>query len=249
MSNRLFSVGIAFLIGAPDNIGKVFYTSFLPDFPTTNASQRQQQIMLATASATPFDVTIVGKGGSYLGETITIDNTRVTTVPMPVWPAWQGIKLYADFDFIAYSTTWGDSSADATLLFPVDVLGTDYLVMGLSYYSSAKPTYRPYIYVIGTADGTTVTVTLPNNSVVPFSLNEMDVYTIPFTGESSGTRIVSSSPVAVITGHDCLYFPEGCDGCDLVYEQVIVQKTSSIPIYRDASFRCHRQTHLACNSL
>lgn len=177
--------------------------------------------MLATDSATPFDVTITANdGGSHTVTTMTIDNTKVYTANVPPTAFPIGVKIAAAYDFVAYSMHIGGFSCDGTLLFPLDALGTDYVVLGVTYSR-----YAAYVYIIAAFDDTIVSLFYPNGSKGLYSANELDVVQLPFYNDSTGTKISSTFPVAVLVGSSCLYFPTGCTGCDVAMEQVILART------------------------
>jgi len=132
---------------------------------------------------------------------------------------------------IAYQFNPIDSASqysnDASLLLPKSTLDTYYWVSSWPKYPS-----RPYyseVAIVGTQDGTSVTVTvpvatlagggipaLPAGGTTTQTINEGEVLQIANSGEGgdmTGTYIQSSAPVAVYGSCECADVPLGCSWC------------------------------------
>jgi hypothetical protein len=123
-------------------------------------------------------------------------------------------------------------SNDASLLLPVQALGTSY--RGMTFSSVGGIPSFPTLSVTGTADATTVTVYAPQNydiaagvGVPPipkggkhdFTLNAGDVLQLSSTNFSlAGALIESDRPVQVISGHFCATVPANVFACDHLEE-------------------------------
>lgn len=205
-------------LGIITNVGTLYYTTFLRDLYHFNKTP-SLEITLITSSTAPFPVTITNKGGSFPTTTVTIDNTQlyrvnVTTNP---WKGGTGFKIEGASAFTAHTLHTAARTSDGTLLFPIEALGTEYMILGLPYDGGQ---YLVYVFIVGTANGTSVSVTYSNGTTTTYTINEIDVIELKFHGDSTGTRISSTQPVAVITGHDALEYPFGCNSLDLAFDQV-----------------------------
>jgi IgGFc binding protein len=151
-------------------------------------------------------------------------------------------RVVASAPISAYQFNPADNafSNDASLLLPVHTLGTDYVAM--VYPGPSSSGGEQYLSVVGTTDGTTVTIT-PTTEVeaggpvpggtAPFdiSLERYDVLNVqtfpaanPFTAPAvdlSGTRIVADQPVAVFSGNVCVNIPNNVGACDHTEEQLL----------------------------
>lgn len=112
-------------------------------------------------------------------------------------------------------------------LFPTESLGTQHLVMAGT--SSLVPG-GSQMSIVGTANGTTVTITpsatLTTGQVagVPFNVTLNNLEAVEFraagVGDLTGTSIVSSEKIAVIGGHYCGNVPDSTGYCDHMIEQM-----------------------------
>ncbi len=124
-------------------------------------------------------------------------------------------------------------SSESFSVQPVSALGTSYLV---SSYTKLAADLTGLFCIVATEFGTTVTITGPSSSKLwdpslakgtTIKLNRGEVYTYVAPNNSaefsdpSGTRIVASAPVAVISGHSCAYVPAKCMACNPLYEQLV----------------------------
>jgi len=124
-------------------------------------------------------------------------------------------------------------SSESFAVQPVSALGTSYLV---SSYTKLADGLTGLFCIVATEFGTTVTITGPSNSkswdaslaagkTIKLNRGEVYTYVAPFSATESsdptGTRIVASAPVAVISGHSCAYVPVKCEACNPLYEQLV----------------------------
>lgn len=194
----------------PDNIGKTFYMTF-SSYKTSPLPT--QTIMLATYQPTPFNVTITTRDNSFT-KIQRVDNKQVYSVPVTS-AAGVGIKLVGAYDFMVYGMVKWSFTADGFLVLPTDVLGVDYILMGVEDSDNQNN-----INIIGTQNGTSITVYYAGGTTNTFLANETDVITLRNQPDLTGTRITSTKPVAVITANDCANIPRGCCCCDFMVEQV-----------------------------
>ncbi|MGH0168079.1 UNVERIFIED_CONTAM: hypothetical protein FKN15_067450 [Acipenser sinensis] len=116
-------------------------------------------------------------------------------------------------------------TADMTVVLPASALGTEYYIVapqGISFLSQFA--------VINEFDTNEVTVTVSGMLVFngttysdkqnfSFTLTSNQVIQFQSTTELTGTRIVSSEPVAVISGNVCLNY-QGYTACDVVLTEL-----------------------------
>ena len=104
----------------------------------------------------------------------------------------------------------------------------DSTALGKTYYAVGTTNsigYPSQLSIVGTQDGTTVTIT-PSTKLssgqaagVPFNVTlnagQAVLYTDAGTGtDVTGTKIVSSAPIAVFGGNQCVDFPSSSTACD-----------------------------------
>ncbi len=150
----------------------------------------------------------------------------------------QPITVY-QFNPLDYHLAEGDQYSytnDASLLFPVNAMGDDYVVAAWPTLPAAGGgSNTPGMMAItATRDDTQVTVTpradAPAALLAPelrtgipqtVTLQQGDVVEwFTFTGDFTGTRVQSSAPVQVIAGHFCTYIPQLVGYCDHLEESI-----------------------------
>ncbi len=152
-------------------------------------------------------------------------------------------RVTSDVPVIAYQFNPVDGASsylsDASMLFPVPSLDTINDVIGwTSMMDNTNVFQHGYATIIGTSDGTVVTVTpsvataagngIPAGSPgVPFQINlgEGDVASVAVQNlgtSMTGTKITSNEghPVAVLSGQECALIPENVCCCDHMEEQL-----------------------------
>jgi hypothetical protein len=133
----------------------------------------------------------------------------------------------------------GVASNDASLLLPTPALGREYYVLGWPTVSSGRVADgRAYTTIIATQDATTVTVVASadvdaNEGVEALAAGmtrawELDRGEVLSLGTNrthgrdlTGTRIISTAPVAVFFGHECADIPLGTCCCDHIEQQMV----------------------------
>lgn len=145
---------------------------------------------------------------------------------------WAGCASCANGDCYSYTN-------DASLLLPSTALTGDYRITGLAGDAVMFP---PYFAVTGTAPDTSVTVKLAANAhiaaggglpetsaggKVTFTIGAGDVVEIigALDSDFSGSLVLASKPVQVLTGVACINNPVGAYACDHVEEVVFPAET------------------------
>jgi hypothetical protein len=143
-----------------------------------------------------------------------------------------GIHVTSLQEVTVYGLNRIQYTTDAYLGLPVDILGTEYFVLGYPVTLSGLATE---FGIVATADATTVTIT-PSVTTggraanVPYTItmNQGQTYQLQngtLGADLSGTLVTSSKPVAVYGGNQCTDIPLGTVACDHVVEQLTPTST------------------------
>lgn len=139
------------------------------------------------------------------------------------------VHVTAQHEVTVYGLNQKLFSTDAFLALPVDTLGLEYVAM--SYVGLGS--YGSQVAVVGVFDNTQVTITPAGETPgrpagVPFtiSLNRNETFQIRGTSfvvtsaDLTGTTISATSPVAVMSGVECVNIPVGVGACDHIVEMM-----------------------------
>ena len=127
-------------------------------------------------------------------------------------------------------------TSDSYLVLPT----LDFPVMNYTYYavSSGGPYGSATAIIVAAKDNTVVTITPTQTITIPsdlipggttvsagnsatFTLNRLQTYAIRATGlDITGTKVFTTKPIALFTGHECGNVPVGICCCDVLMEQV-----------------------------
>ena len=209
----------------PDSKGREFWLAFgenlgTPDlslYLTGDRSTEGTVTSPAVALDAPFTVT--------QGDVTTVGVPRAAALPAPQQGAileGAGVRVSATDEVTAYGLNHVDTSTDAFLGLPTDVLGTEHLI--LSWRSGGLSWHGGQLRVVGVEDGTAITVTRPGGAPLHSQLDEGDVYTLGTSAvagnDLSGTEVTSSRPVAVFAGMMCANITAELGACDHIVEQI-----------------------------
>ncbi len=144
-------------------------------------------------------------------------------------------RVVSDFPIIAYQfnpiDTADQATNDASTLLPLHTLDRYYYAASWHQFGAEvlNRDSKGYVSVVGTQDGTTVTVRptavvkaggpipeIPAGGSHEVVLNDGDVFqmaTLTSAADLTGTYITASAPVAVFGGHECADIPYHCDWC------------------------------------
>ncbi len=206
-----------------------------------DAQNQQYAVVVSNTASGPAAVTVsFGTQGkaNYKTKTYTVAAKALQVINLPD-PSW-GLKpqnqdgtsinslLYrikADQPIVAYQfnplSNYGVFSNDASLLLPVNALGTAYYVMS---HAQLESTYRSYLNVIATAPGTTVvavkvtTKTLGGTGVPALNAGGVGTYSLQQGqalnlesdmpgGDLTGSYVEADKPVAVFGGSEASNSP------------------------------------------
>lgn len=209
----------------PDSRGTDFWLAF----PQNYTAGSQLSLFVTGDEATSGTVEVPGLA---ISEAFTVTPGTVTTVNLPSTVSLttpdgvqaKGIHVTAQNEVTVYGLNRIQASTDAYLGLPTDILGTETIVLGWSVGLGGGTEMA----VVGTQDGTTVTIT-PRTALgshpagTPFTVNldQGDAYQLIANGDVSGTIVSSDKPVAVYGGHQCANIPNNQTfACDHVVEQI-----------------------------
>lgn len=224
------------LYAARDSKGTEFWIAFPGNYarPTnTNLVTYYQELYITSEVSTSGTVSVPGAGIS-IPFSVSANSFAVIQFPYPIdignsdTISNRGVHVTSDDEVTVYGLNKSAISSDGFLALPVDVLGNEYQVLG---YSNVGEIEGNQFLVVGTVDGTVVTIT-PSVTVgirtagVPYdiTLNEGETYLLrdlnPNTSDLSGTKIVSTEPVGVFGGHRGANIPRGFFSSDHLVEMI-----------------------------
>lgn len=163
-----------------------------------------------------------------------------TPKPEQVWER-RSIKISSDDPIIVYGVARFYATSDGYMALPVSSLGTNYQVASSpNAFADWGYDLSSFTSIIGVYDDTKVTFRmggcesctalkqdgtyLSMNQTLRRTINEGDVWLIPSVGPFSdltGSTIMASKPVAVISGNQCGQIPSHSRACDHIVEQEI----------------------------
>lgn len=141
-----------------------------------------------------------------------------------------GIHVTAGQEVTVYGLNRLQSTTDAYLALPTDVLGTQYINLGY-LNTEMNSVMGTQFALVGTVNGTVVTIT-PSVTAgtrtvgVPYNitLNQGQTYLLRSTGaypsDLSGSIISSTQPIAVFGSNKCANVPHNHVACDHLVEQL-----------------------------
>ncbi len=231
------------------NQGCEFWAVDLPNVSVTSLITPPAQQQFAVVVSNPSTMSaanvqiFVGNGDTAVAEgTVPTDTIRVFELDaLNITPATtsadgMAYRIVADAPIVAYQFQPLDNanpvySNDATILFPTHVLDGDYtaitgdaVLVGVDSFSSSDDNTGAFVSVVGTEDGTTVTLyptaLLHDGDIEDVVIDRGQVLTAissqrgaPRWGNLSGTRVVADKPVAVFAGSVATSEPADADAC------------------------------------
>ena len=225
---------ITLLIGAPSS---EYYFGF---FQNVGGDGTVSVILTSIGSqSVHYSIQAPGLGYSYNG-TIIPNAQSIITLPSNIQVSSndenKGIFLSTSIEQV---TVVGQmlrrGSSDTFLILPVTKqYATEYLYYGMST-ESALVSYLSTILIVGINSNTTLnlmvsqSVTISVGGVVnnllvgrsySFIINRLQTIYIASRNDMTGTRIITSHPVSVLSGHQCANIPANIPYCDYIIEQI-----------------------------
>jgi IgGFc binding protein/PKD domain-containing protein len=213
---------------ASDSLGTEFWLAF-----NSNLGTPQLSLFITGPTATSGFVDIPGLSFT---RSFNVLPGAVTTVAIPSTAALttvdgvenRAIQVTAGAEITVYGLNRIQATTDAFLGLPVDILGTEYIVLN---YRNVNVVNATQFAVVASQDATTVTIT-PSVTTgthpagVPYTrtLNTGQAYQLRNTNASpadlSGTIVTADKPIAVFGSHQCANIPAGRLACDHIVEQL-----------------------------
>ena len=145
----------------------------------------------------------------------------------------QAIHITSDLPISVYGLNRRRQTTDNYLAFPVEVLGTEYMVM--SYYTFS-PEVQSIFAIVATEDNTVIEITPTAKTsggraagqTFKITLNKGSVYQVGAAGayrsqpiDLTGTYIKANKKIAVYGGHQCAQIPTtAVSACNVLCEQL-----------------------------
>jgi len=194
----------------------------------------ESDLYLFAAGDTATSGTVSEPGISF-SQSFTVTPGTVTQVQVPTdgqdttsdTVGEYAIHVTAQAPVSIYGLNTEEYTTDGFLGLPTDILGQHYIVE--AYTNDIG--YGSQFSVVGTVDGTTVTIdpsetvgdhtagtpyTVQLNQGQTYQLNDADVS----NGDLTGTDITSNQPVAVFGGSSCADVPSGASACNTLTEEL-----------------------------
>lgn len=197
------------------NVGKEFVVLVADNTRSVN----NPRLYLSTPYVTTVNVHIETPLANIVNVDVAVSYGNETVVEIPLDVAIidttksnQTIHVVADDFIVLFSSNIQNNGGDAYMIFPIEVLGTEYVTVNLE---SKKDDYDSVISMVALKDNTVINVTLSfgltlvydgknygNETLLSLVLNKYEAFQIAHQGDLSGTILSSSSVVAVFSGHE-----------------------------------------------
>ncbi|XP_030067412.1 uncharacterized protein LOC115475651 [Microcaecilia unicolor] len=208
-------------------MGMEFITVFMSNY---NEKLQGDYRLLITAYSPSTRVTVIVNNSNFKMD-FTVGTRETISVPItvPVELVGSGIfsssvMVQSDKPITVVSVNYKASSADSTIVYPIQYLGKEYYIVT----PSGEPVGNKKEFSVSTYSyPTTIDLYLqgpvtfqrkkyPAGSKLTVTLQPFEAIQIQSPQDLTGTRVMSEMPVAVESGHNC--FKNG-PGCDHMYQQ------------------------------
>lgn len=215
-----------------ENYVKIFISSAVETQVTVEVPGKGYKKMLKTV---PNDVVEVNIKPT-LGQPY-VKKGADPCVPEAVYPQY-GIHVYAEQPLVVYGMARFYATSDGFLALPVSSLGKEYIISSYGDMTAMFPslTLPSLSGIVAAYDDTKVSFTLGGNTMTKTAggmspgqmksvkMSEGDVWMFSSEGieaDLSGSKVVASKPVAVISGNQCANIPTNNQWCDYIVEMEI----------------------------
>jgi hypothetical protein len=230
------------------NQGTEFYFSFIPTYSTSGESDLKIYISSTIRTKVVVEVPGKGYSNvKYTIPNDIIEFNLAPSIgqcylkysiyeppePDQIWYG-AGVHIIAEDPVICYAVSRDAYASDGFLVLPVTVLGKEYIVSSYADPSSNTNQWLPaYTSITAPYNKTEVVFTMGGNEMSQtagglspgqsgsWTLNQSDVLLIAGLGQDSdisGSKIIATKPVAVVSGNFCAYIPTNCGCCDIIEE-------------------------------
>ncbi|XP_078509945.1 IgGFc-binding protein-like [Lissotriton helveticus] len=213
-----------------DSLGKNFVTVFMQNFQTNGEEPTLQVLITGYAASTTVTVTLQKTSFSKV---LTVNEGETVTLQIPSSAQLIGtgkfcntVTIQADKDISVFSVNNKTLSTDTTIVYPTQTWGTEHYIVTPQDEQSDRfnvfsvinngETNNVEIYLKG--EVTFQEKTYPPDTTLSVMLEPLQAIQIQSNVDLTGTKVVSSKPTAVITGHTCTWKNSNCNH---VYEQLL----------------------------
>ncbi|XP_073426567.1 IgGFc-binding protein-like [Dendrobates tinctorius] len=210
-------------------LGDEFITTFMQNGPPNVSNQNKDLRISGTKDKT--NVTIQDLGGSYL-KTISVGNKTTVSVTLPESVEIRGnmnfknvIYVTSDAPISIISLNSRYQSAETSVVYPLTALGTEYYLV--TPKTGASGTSKVFAVMAGKEDASVEIHTKGSvqvngqrhaaNSVFTINLEALHGVQVLSSDDLTGSQLISTKPVAVLSGHTCA---QKNTKCNHVYEQL-----------------------------
>ncbi|XP_077112444.1 IgGFc-binding protein-like [Ranitomeya variabilis] len=222
-SNVAPDFGRAFLLGDE------FITTFMQNGPPNVSNQNKDLRISGTKDKT--NVTIQDLGGSYM-KTISVGSKTTVSVTLPESVEIRGnvnfknvIYVTSDAPISILSLNSRYQSAETSVVYPLSSLGTEYYLV--TPKTGASGTSKVFAVMAGKEDASIEIHTKGSvqvngqrhaaNSIFTINLEALHGVQVLSSDDLTGSQLISTKPVAVLSGHTCA---QKNTKCNHVYEQL-----------------------------
>ncbi|XP_051751519.1 IgGFc-binding protein isoform X14 [Ctenopharyngodon idella] len=205
-------------------IGREFITAFMTNYQYGKASLT----LSITAQNSPAIVKIEIKALSY-NEKVNIERGETKRIVLPANTEIEGdgvfrktVYISSTADISVVSSNLKEYTGDSSVIFPINQLGRSYVV----FTPNTGPSpYKKLVAIINGNYVNTVDIVSLSGFLIwkttktkTITLSPFEVYQLRSQENLSGTKISSTSPVAVLAGHECSMI---IGTCEHVFEQLV----------------------------
>nr|XP_028596464.1 IgGFc-binding protein-like [Podarcis muralis] len=224
--------GLALLSGpcTASSQGKEFVTAFMLNI---KQNQRNTKLELLITGYHPATTVTVTSNKATFQNTVPVNEGETVSIELPASAEMVGtdtfdraVTIRANHDISVFSRSHKDYSTGAMVVYPVEQLGTLYYVV--TPVGEMADTFKEFAVVAYQA-ATRVDIHLtgsvtfkghvyPAGSILVVNLKAFQAIQLQSLQDLSGTKVESSGPVAVLSGHSCA---KNHTHCDHVVEQLL----------------------------
>ncbi|XP_042296350.1 IgGFc-binding protein-like [Sceloporus undulatus] len=206
-----------------NSLGKKFVTAFLSNL---NKRQHNPKFELLITAYHPATTVTVTANGRMIQKTFSLTEGQTLPVELPDTLEILGsafsdntVWIQADKDITVFSTSHKDYTTGATVVYPIQQLGTLYYVV--TPEGNMENTFKEFV-VMTHAVPTRVDIELQGTVIfkghvyragdrLAVELEAFQAIQIQSSDDLSGTWVESNAPVAVLSGHSCAMKHTHCD--------------------------------------
>ena len=207
----------------------------------------EKKLYLTTRESTPVNVTIASIGTS---ESVIVEPGNVTEYDLEISVTvesstdfYKGIYVRAESgkEVAVSASSYHAGTAETFTVFPCHAYPSvsEYVYYAVSSETELGNDMHSTLLLVGSSDGTRVTLTPAQSVTIPaqltddgvavnvaqgssytFNLKRLQTFLIEHPRDLTGTKVVSNRPMAVLSSHQCARVPATVGFCDFIVEQL-----------------------------